>query len=552
MFKIFRHIGKIKFELIAINGVFEVVETNNYSFSYKGNIIETNVIIEDLLIDPNKIKRTNNGIDGEIHRYFQDFFGFGALNINKEEFIFNIKVEKLKLSEIESIFEYLWNKEDNLLNIFFSKSTKDINFSNNGIELTKTSKFISYVEYFIEKFELLLPYFSNRPHYISRTKNEIQDFSNAKVTYDSVSWILSNLDEIDIDYEYRNHPNNFKILDKYGILNKIETNVNVKSFNNYENNIIIGSFENIIIKLKKLKNEVTSNVDITENNDELADFKELKKIPFRRLFNKSSNLERRTSKLIKKYKNIFGEITPIKSKPKVTPVFKNIIHYNKSFTLIKNLYNYKFNLNGEFRLLNIKKLSQLYEVYNLYQLDEAITSQLRLEHFNVEKTSDREDDILNIISYTSKYFEVNLFYEIKYKNVIEKTYLKRIDNKASYYNPDYVIEIINNIGERFYYILDSKYSKKEIIEQHYLSKCILKYINKTAIHNEKYRKIDALVLLYPGNESNKIIDDEFHKPIISILCSKPNYNNDLKIFIEKIIKEKLPTTLYKQNSEISA
>ncbi len=73
------------------------------------------------------------------------------------------------------------------------------------------------------------------------------------------------------------------------------------------------------------------------------------------------------------------------------------LHYKKAYGLIRILNNYKFDLFGEFKLLNISKLSRLYEVYSLYVIVESIKYKLKLDQFTVIPTSSRNDEIVEKI-----------------------------------------------------------------------------------------------------------------------------------------------------------
>ncbi|ANI89009.1 hypothetical protein A9P82_06700 [Arachidicoccus ginsenosidimutans] len=550
MLKIFLVNKDKKIEVVPSNNIYTVYELGKYEIFYTSdNIISNNVFIEDIPVDSNKLSQNGNQIKLLEFRYFENYFGYASLNLNNEIFLFNIKIEKLKLSEIEDIFIYLWKKEDKLFNIFFSKSTYELDFKRKGFELGQTSKLISFIENFVSTFEKLYFSFENLPHTVLRKFHKKTKYDSDKVTVDTVDWMLNNLDEIYFDNSFKGHFNSIKISNKYGIIDNIKTSENINSFNIYENQIILGSFKIILKKLSQLKSEINSNINVQPNKDELyADFRDLKRIPFIKLFDDSTSLEKKVTKLFNRYQKLFKEVQPKIEKPILTTVFAQKLHYKKAFSLIKNLNDYKFDLFGEFKLLNISKLSKLYEVYNLYIILESIRQKLRLDLFNIIASSDRNDEIIEKIIFDSSNYSIRLLYEQKFYDIsktIQETELRRIDiKKGNYYNPDYIIEIFNKIEQKKkYYILDAKYSKLQTVRSIHLPDLIEKYIINTGINGNPNMKISYLNLIFPNEYGQSVIESEYFEPTINLIASKPNFEKELNLFVTRIIEKNLPENL---------
>ncbi len=545
-----------KFEISPVNNVYTVNELGKYEilyFSEKKNI--NSIFIEDIPVDTNKIYQFDNHIKLAEFRYFEDYFGYASLNIDKEIFLFNIKIEKLKLSEIEDIFIYLWKKEDKLFNIFFSKSTYELDFKSNGFELGKTSKLISFIETFVLVFDRLFYTFHNLPHTVLRKFHQNTKYDSNKVTSDTLDWLLNNMDEIHFDENFKGHYNSIRINNKYGIVGNIKTSISVDSFDTYENQIILGAFKNILKKINQLKLQISSKINLQPNlDDQFADFRDLKRIPFIKLFEDSTSLERKVLKLFDKYKILFKNVQPKNEKPKLTSVFAQKPHYKKAYNLIKALNNYRFDLVGEFKLLNISKLSKLYEVYNLFLIIEALKEKLKLEMFNIEASSKRNDDIIDVVTIDNKNFLIRLFYEHKFYDISkssQETDLRRIDvKKGSYYNPDYIIEIIHKVEKKKkYYVLDAKYSKYQTVKNNHLPALIDKYIINTGLINNSNCKISSLNIIFPNENGQDIIVSNYFEPSISMLSSKPNFEKELKYFIFKILERNLPSNLINKLDE---
>lgn len=550
MLRVFQVTNSKKTEIFPSNNLYTVLELGKYEILYTSdNITSHTVFIEDLPVSPNKISKTNSQIILSEFRYFEDYFGYASVNINNELFLFNIKIEKLKLSEVEDIFIYLWKKEDKLFNIFFSKSTYELDFKRKGFELGQTSKLLSFIETFVSSFQKLFFLFENSPHTVLRKFDRNIEYDSNKVTSDTVDWMLSNLDEMYFDDAFKGHYNSVKINNKYGIIDKIKTFENLNSFKNYENEVILGAFINILKKLSQLKSEISSNINTQPDEDEVyADFRELKRIPFIKLFEDSTSLERKTLKLFNRYRRLFKEAKPRTEKPTLTTVFSQKLHYKKAYSLIKHLNDYRFDLLGEFKLLNISKLSKLYEVYNLYVIIESIQRKLRLDLFNITAGSGRADEIVEKITFDSNDYSITILYDQKFydiSKVLQDIELRRIDTKrGDYYNPDYIIEIFNKKKlKKNYYILDAKYSKFQTVKSNYLPDLVEKYILNTGIIDNANMKVNSLNLIFPGEHGQKIIDSDYFKPTIAITASKPNFENELQLFINQLLETELTENL---------
>lgn len=554
MLRVFQIFKDQKVEVFPNNNTFNVFELGRYEIVYTSNeIVSNEVYIEDINIDLDKISILDKIIKLNDFRYFEDYFGFASLKINNETFLFNIRIEKLKLSEIEDIFTYLWSKEDRLFNIFFSRSTYELDFKKNGIDLSNTSKLISFIERFILTFDQLYPLFLNTPHTVLRKKQSKEIYDSSKVSPDSLEWVLSNLDEVNFDESLKGHYNSIKINNKFGVIDHLFSIENVDSFNNYENQIILGSFICVLKKINNLKSEIKSNINIQPSKDDkYADFKDLKKIPFIKLFEDSSSLEKKVIKLYNKYSRLFKDTKPRVEKPLITTVFAQKNHYRKSFSLIKNLYNYKFDLFGEFKLLNISKLSRLYEAYNLFVIIDAIKQNLKLELFNIEATSNRNDELVERIVLKNNDIRIKFLYEHKYFSdsiKSQETQLRRIDiSKGNFYHPDFIIEIFNSVNNvKKYFILDAKYSKFQTVKGLHLPSLMFKYILNTGISEESNSKISSLVLLFPNDNGQKIIKSNFYEPNIELIASKPNNEIEINEYIRNIFIKNIPNEYLSSN-----
>lgn len=545
MFRLFRHDKSNIVEVLPIQGLYTVQELSEYEFHYNGSSSSFNVFLEDIAFDRKLYSFSGNNIKSIKSRIFQDYFGFALLNIENNLFKFNIQIEKLKIGEIEDMLLFLWKNENRIFNNFLSKSSLKSSIHRNGSEFGLTSKYLVFVKHFYSTFKNLYGQFQRNPQYVLRSKKVEVDYTPEATSPESINWIFSNLDRIKFDFLLQNDPNSIKIENKYGYLDKIQSEVKTKSFSVYENEIILGTFADVIRKLKRLKRIIQSNVNIEKYSDsKYADFRDLKKIPLIKLYEDSNQLEKKLTKLLGSYKNIFSNTNSRIEIPKITPVFSSRLHYLTAFKTIIQSKSYKLNLDGELQLLNIRKLSQLYEAYNLHKLIEIFNNQLNQDLFTFENYSDRDDGIINRIVYQHTNFSIKIYYELKYPNP-DFIDLVRIDSHiGNYYNPDYIIEFSNSESKNFY-IIDSKYTQYNTLRNAYLNDSIYKYILNTGIINEEYKKINHLILLYPGHLNDAHISSLNHKPQISLVVSKPKSEEYFNKIFSNIIINEVPSNLLK-------
>lgn len=557
MFKLFHFKNQKKEEVLPINDIYNVYELGDYEFQYDSaddlDLNSIDIFIEDYIVDKINIDIQGNTIKSKRNKYFQDYFGFAALKIDNQTFKLNILIEKFKLSEIEEILLFLWKSENKIFDNFFSKSTLKAKISNVGSDYGLTSKFLTFSEIFYNTFSKLYSNFNNLPHTLLRSKIDVVDFSHHKVTSHSIDWVINNIDSICFDQNFEGHPDCIIIEDNFGLIDKIETENKISSYSVYENEIILGAFKNLINQLKQLKKEIGYNLSYSTyvTDKSYADFRDLKKIPYLKLFKDSNNIEDKLTQLYNKYCGIFKNTKYRVERPRVTNIFANSPHYSMAYKIIKDSYDYKFNFNGELNLLNIKKLSQLYEVYNLHQILQAFKDKLIIDpYFKFETDSQRDDGIIDYISFKHDNFSIEIFYELKIPNE-NFTKLVRLDiSNGSYYLPDYLINIKNGNELLYSALLDSKYSKHYSLKYNHLPSCISKYIVNLGFENERYRKIDDLMLIYPGEEIDSIQSNPLFAPRIILIPSKPKFEIFLKEYIGELIEKTIPSYAIKRKDYI--
>ncbi len=540
MLKVFRYCQKNREEIIPINGIFKVYEKDYYKLIYTSDspITDPNVFLEDFRLDSSKFNIGAQKISTiKPENLFSDCFGFTSLKVNNETFSFNILIEKLKKNDAEDMLTYLWGKDRSLYNNFLSKSSSTAS-STQDSEIYTTSKFLNYANLFYDQMLEYSQSFASLPYYVLRSKCELSNYSEDLINADSIPWILENLDAVSFDSGFRYDPDAIDFEGNYGVIDRLIVNKQYKCYNTYENGIILGGFLRLINKLNSLKREINNNIDTTKkySDDNYVDFRDLKKIPYIHLKDSVNNIKYKIENLYIRYKNIFTDTQPKIAQPHLTPVFIGRRHYSKTFQLIQKGWNAKFDFKGDILLFNIQKMSHLYEIYNLYILLECIEKEVKSIGF--KDYSQIWNNNTRKTTYKKDLMTINFYYEPSYShNKDSEINLIRIDNRerANYFKPDFVLEFIFPGKDNIYCILDAKYSHSGIVEKR-MYDCIEKYILKTGIYQNPYKKIDFLFILAPIDTKNEYVTNDLYYPQIGIIPSIPSNTYDAQKTISKIIE----------------
>ncbi|WP_196892973.1 hypothetical protein [Aureivirga marina] len=516
------------------NGVYIVYELFHYKFTFNQIIKNQLIYLEDEIFDPKNeiINFTNKGVScNRKKRIFEDLFGYVTLKFDQIKFNFEVRIEKVKVPELEKILLYLWNQNSIVFDNFFSKSTLKSKLATEINDFNYSSKFVNIFEEYYSFFKNKFYNFKSLPHSVIRSQNIVSDYETADISNNSIDWLIHNLDELNIDYSYKNIENSIQIKNSYGIVEKILTEEKINDFNTYENQIILGSFDFVLIEIMKIKNTIKQQVSTNHYYEkDYFSINQFKVIPFLRLRDDLEKIESKLNLLKNRYKIIFVNTKHKNSFPKLTSVFANKRHYTEAYQKIKQIRNININLDGEFSLLNLKKISKLYEIYNTYVLINSFKEHKPITTNLENKT---EDNISQEIYFEFQNFKISLFYDISIGNQKNKIGLQRIKPAKKSYKPDHIIKLEKN-NETKFYILDSKYSTEPRIKSSHLPECINKYILDIGITDSPSKKIEELILIYPGENEKTIYGNDFFKPKIGIIPSKVGLNN-VQEFINRIL-----------------
>lgn len=522
MFNLFHKNGDSLVEVLPENEIYIVYELYEYEFTYKENIVTGTVFIEDEVFNQDLIAVSETQICmNKPARIFEDYFGYLSLKVDQHSYRFEVRVRKLKVPELEAIMVYLWNQDPIIFNNFFSKSTVKSKLSKENQFTDFSSKFVNVFEDFYHFFKRQYLIFKSLPHYVLRGDASIMPYNDAEISLSSIEWLLHNMDNISIDPLFRNSENAVRLGNSFGIVENILSEVKSQDFNVYENQIIIGTFQFVINQIQSIKTKLERLIPVKPAyNKEFFSINELKVLPFLKLKDDISKTESKIRILEKKYVALFENPYPLNANPRLTAVFAKKKHYSDAYSSIRLIRDIHFSLDGELSLLNIRKVSTLYERYNLFVLINYLNSKTPNKF---TKGAISPDNIYKEYRFDFGSKIITLFYDYTVQSFDSETGLRRISEGGNY-RPDFIIRLDEGRSRKFF-VLDSKYSKETTVLYRHLPSCINKYILDMGITDDPNKKVDLLIMLYPGEQDQIVYGNSVFRPQIGILASKINKNS---------------------------
>lgn len=201
------------------------------------------------------------------------------------------------------------------------------------------------------------------------------------------------------------------------------------------------------------------------------------------------------------YSNIFNiKVVPLATMPNPTAVFMSVPQYKQLYDCMNEWLKFAdIGLQLQNQILGLKKISEIYELYVLLKLikfivfsDFVLESSEKIIYEFTRKALYRNTSHNNEFTFTRGEETVTLYYQpVLYSGINDSDYgigLYRnntfsiesdIDTSTSgeYYTPDYIIKYQNpNFSGTRYFILDAKYSTKDMVLRHQLPKLAYKYV----------------------------------------------------------------------------
>ena len=477
-------------------------------------------------------------VDGSSKEYFSDFLlcvsknQEDATNIQKmlQELIAfdDSQVGEWIFSDTErgasnSLYEGKWNK----------RSYKSL------------SSYIQLLENVISCYKSSYTYFKMQGKHTIKRSKILVSYENVKtVSRDSVNWIMQNTDQLasvpyssGIQYQGKNY-----------LPYRIRTDSNRKSWDVYENRVVVGFLHTALLNAKQIYAEFDRDIVNEERiisrihgsfpkeyRAPIITIKSLQVSFCRILLGKLSRSIDVLQGIYKQYVALF-DVSPslLTTFPKKTSTFCEIKPYVQVFEIIVHWFQYgEYSLEKERLILQVKTLDKLFEYYCLLRLLKLLAdngykkADIEKPVFKHSYTSadgyyQNEKDIANTYMLSCNDVAVTLYYQpvisaVRFENnlTLYRT-TKPPYYKPDYYTPDFVLKFSSSEHNEEYVIFDAKFSSRANIKSHSLPEVIRKYSREFGVAADSRAPKMVWILQGRVNSSENAIWRYHNSPLASM------------------------------------
>ena len=366
------------------------------------------------------------------------------------------------------------------------------------------SSYIQVLEQIIACYKNNFVYFKTQgKHTIKRTEVLVPYEKVRQVSRDSFNWILQNADQLAaVPYT-----SGIQFHDKNFLPYQVRTDASRKSWNVYENRVIIGFLNTALLNAKQVSAEfdrdvlneerVISRIHGSFPKEYRAPIITIKslQISFCRLLLKKLNCLIDTLQSVgKQYSSLF-DVQPLalNTLPRKTNTFCEIKPYAQVFEIIVRWFRYgEYSLEKERLILQVKTLDKLFEYYCLLRLLKLLADNgyqkanvkepvFKFDYVSADEHYQNEKDVANTYLLSNGEVTATLYYQpvisaVQFENdlTLFRT-TKPPAGNPDYYTPDFVLKFTSSEDDEEYAIFDAKFSSRANIKKHSLPEVIRKY-----------------------------------------------------------------------------
>lgn len=540
---------------------------NDEKIEFEKQRIGSEVIIKPIKTDKknkqnNKRARIFLDCPGYVDIFFVVSLSDGTkLKFRTEEYLVALlRKNDERNKELSAMVNYVWSNRENFLLYGQPQSRIKGGLKENGEK--SLSGQLRLLEKIAVVYESSYGYFRANSRFCIKQTARIEDFERLQyVSPTTLQYIVS-------------HPEQLRTVSQGGGIRignrsyqpqKTLMLQNVKSFDTYENRVILGFLRRVIDDTDTLykKLPVTGKNSYSDKGEyiDLPGFLVMVSI------NEVERTKERIKFLNDKFRELWGlyssvfsfAVEPLLYNPRPTAILLTVPQYNKVFELIQQWLCYGvYDFVGEEFLLSLMKISQLYEVFLLVKLLCFFKSHgyvyvdkdpKLFEYKSSAPWEYRNTRCQNTFTfYKSDYPSIILtlyFQPVIYKRGTEQNGKNGIglyrdnskydwgDNvdskKGNYYTPDYLLKVEGD-GFSCYLIMDAKFSERKNLIDYQIQDLIFKYLF-TINAEEKKGKLSGVCVLYGKNsDTNGNKDDNSNKDDMIL-----NFNGKINTKFLKLI-----------------
>lgn len=511
--------------------------------AYEGRLIFDEEIL-DVKIFVNNILRESIYNNGNIYFHSDDFFKnkiffnyFGYVTINVKiltanncyEFYSNyIDVairDNISSDIIRKMIGYISSNSNKYL---FKEESQITDFS----DIYKSEKKniqteISMLENIIFEYESNIKYFKTSAKFKTVNNSVVDDFEKLKeIKEDTIQYILTNPQELrSVNYKTGIRYNKLNLKPQKTLVNK-----NSVSYNTYENQVVLGFLKyiyNIVSsKIKEIEDTVVKEQTysiraeyISFSNEIYSGVKEV----LNNYIERFNLIKNKLQRLYFIYKQILKcDEVLIKGIPKPSIIFLETQNYRKIYIVIKDWFESgNYNLENEKMLLTFTEVSEIYEYYVLFKINEYIyhrgytlNKSSRFKYILKKNAKYINTKYENTFIFEKSDIKITVYYQpvVYFHKIVDNNDLGLFRNNnisldgeiGEYYTPDYIIKISKEDGSTFI-ILDAKWSNIDSVKKYSFKKIIHNYIFSIST----IRKNDSISKIWIVNGKEKINQQEY-------------------------------------------
>ena len=512
--------------------------------------VYVNDVLESSVYNNGRIYFPSRGISNR--RIFLDCYGFAELSItlilvdgqectlNSEYLPILVRREELNNS-VEAMARFVYNNQEWLLLNGELKPKKSSGLKENGYRSLATQ--ILLAEEIAAIYESSYGYFKANSRFKLEKMSVIERLERIQyVTQGTLSYTATHPEYL----RQVNSTQGIFIGNRVYQPQKTETVQNTRSYDIYENRVILAFLRNMIDSVQSLQGYCCNLLSKIPNDEDYSSeyiyssffmFSEIRKM--------IEDGKAQLGKLSEKFTYLWGMYSDILRipldqhivPPRPTAIFLSVPQYNRIFVRIHQWFSFGiYNFSKEHFMLSFIKISALYESYLLakflcyfrdrgYSLESSrrcvypVSKRWKYKNTSVRNTFVLKNDQKRI----TLYYQPVIFDTDQrsvngiglYRNNSISVYAGNEDDcrqGGHYYVPDFLIKIEEN-GDSRYMIVDAKFSDYSSVRRYYVKDLVFKYLFSISPIEEN-ELVCGLCIMYGKCKSKERLQTAYDKQIL--------------------------------------
>ena len=403
------------------------------------------------------------------------------------------------------------------------------------------SSYIQLLEQVIACYKNNFAYFRMQGKHTIKQSSVLVPYEKVKkVSRDSFNWIMQNADQLanvpyssGVQYQGKNY-----------LPYHLKTDASQKSWDVYENRIVISFLHTVLLNAKQIflefdrdilnEERIISRIHGSFPKEYCAPIITIKSLQIsfcRILLGKLNHSIDTLQNLYTQYETLFDvQTSMLTTLPRKTSTFCEIKPYAQVFKIIVHWFQYgEYSLEKERLILQVKTLDKLFEYYCLLQLLKLLAdngyhkADIQEPAFKYLYTSadghyQNEQDVANTYVLSRNHITATLYYQpvISAFNFENGLTLYRTTSKKGYYTPDFVLKFSFSEHDEEYIIFDAKFASRDTIKNFRLPEVIRKYSCELCVAANSRAPKMVWILQGRVNSNEKAIWRYHNSPLVSV------------------------------------